>query len=136
MDSKADNLFDTAKHPKRYDSLSLAQRGINKAEVVQLLSQAWELKLMQLIQCEVTHYHIKQWSGHYFASQLHDGCITIQETLSGTKQPTSYQVIYSRTNAATVRNSMQVLCSFRASPYGNFVLVQATNRAPYNREGN
>jgi uncharacterized protein YqkB len=133
--SHTPNLYELAVQRKSqhqsYDTLSCANRGIDRAAIIDMLKGRWEIPLINLIHAEVTNYYLRQWSGYYLHQQLHDGCITQQETFSGRKIAVTYNIIYQGCTALEAKQHPQVLCSFRASPYGNYVLVQRSSRAPF-----
>lgn len=119
--------FDNTKQvAKRKSLLELAQDGISQADIDGVLKESWEIYPIIHQILGITRYYTKSWQGSYLYTNIKDGLLTIAEDNN-----TAYQVIYQGCTALSVKEAAQVRISFRASLYGNFALVQLTNRPPY-----
>ncbi len=104
-------------------ALTVAKEGNNKAAQLQLLTNSWELTQEQKDVLGITSYFILQWEGKYVKDSICDGIIYYPENVEHDVD-IPYCVIYRSCSPANVFKNPQVRLSFRASPIGNFVLIQ------------
>ncbi len=115
-------------------ALTVAKEGNSKAAQLQLLTNSWELTQEQKDMLGITSYFILQWEGKYVKDNICDGIIYYPDnSYSRLLQPVEdipYCVIYRSCSPANVFKNPQVRLSFRASPIGNFVLIQPVYKKP------
>ena len=116
------------KQDEAFTLLSLCAKGLDKSILHFLLTAKWELSVQELTLLQSKHYHIKQWKGSYLLGRVNDGCIL--------EDATRYVIIWRGCTPSQAYKSEQVTMSYRASPFGNFVLVQPIMRAPYSVSAN
>jgi len=109
----------TAPVGRKRSLLELACDGIAKADIDAVLKDSWEIFPILHEILGITRYYTKSWQGKYLYGQLHDGTILVPED-----NHTRYSVVYQGCTAMEVSHAPQVRVSFRASLYGNYVLVQ------------
>ena len=100
----------------KFSVLKLAKAGTSRSILLSALTSSWELDDAMLARCEVTMYRRAKMQIGAFKNLLKDGTISFLE------EP--YCVIYRSCTPASLRNYKEVQISYRASPLGNFALVQ------------
>ena len=100
------------------DSFTLAKRGYTKSSALALLTGEWNLTTRQQELLDIHQYYVRKWETSWVRNTIRDGLLT--------HEGISYAVIYRSCTPASLRGTVEVKCSFRASGNGNFVLVQPT----------
>jgi len=114
-----------SKQPQKLSVIELALKGISKADIDNTLQLDWEIPPIVQDILGLTNYYIRQWQGSYFGSRLQDGTLYMPE------DGITYKVCYKNCTALDASKNDQIRLSFRASLYGNYVIVALTSQPPY-----
>ena len=98
-------------------TLDLATRGITKAEIDTLIQHTWEIYPILQDALKISRYYVRHWQAGYVYSILKSGSVySIDDNIT-------YHVKYYKCTALEAYKCDTVRLSFRASPYGNYVLI-------------
>lgn len=103
-------------HNGYVSALTVAKHGKDKAALLSILTNVWELTQEQMDDIGLLEYYLRKWSGQYLRDSIHQGTLT--------DDTNTYAVIYRNCTPAIAFNSSQVRVSFRASRIGCFAIVQ------------